>query len=83
MNIKVIYSTDPSGYAPDITEEISLPDNTCLFCLHDKRNRLLDVVVEELKNKGCNIGWYFQPLKIYVIEDVKAKRIHKLEKIFL
>ena len=83
MKLKVVFSLDSSGYAPDITEEINISDNICLYCLHDHQNRLLKVVCEELENKGYDIKWYIQIMKVYTIPlDKKTSRLNKLEQIF-
>lgn len=65
-NLKVIFSIDPTGFAQDITEEINIPSDVCLYCLHDKDNRLHNEVKNQLKYK-YDLRYYFQLMKVYVI----------------
>jgi len=37
MKVKVVFGLDPTGQDLDITEEITIPSNICLFCCHDSR----------------------------------------------
>lgn len=65
-NLKVIFSIDPTGFKQDITEEINIPSDVCLYCLHDKDNRLHNEVKNQLKYK-YDLQYYFQLMKVYVI----------------
>lgn len=67
MKIKVTFSTDPTGFTKDIKEEINIPNNVCLFCLHDKDNRLRDEVMKALEYKGYELKYFFQLMKVYVV----------------
>lgn len=65
--LKVVFSIDPTGFAQDITEEISIPNDTCLYCLHDKDNRFYNEVVKAIDNKGYDLRYFFQLMKVYYI----------------
>ena len=62
---KVTFSLDPTGFAQDITDEVVIADSTCLYCLHDKESRFLDVIKLHLELKGYDLSYYFQIMKIY------------------
>jgi hypothetical protein len=66
MTLKVTFSIDPTGLATDITDTISIPSNTCLYCLHD-RELFERVVIDCLKQKGYNVEYYIGIMKIYSI----------------
>jgi len=66
MNLEITFSIDPTGFAQDIKETIVFPKNLCLYCLHDRSNRFIDEVKKCLVNKGYDLRWYFQIMKIYV-----------------
>ena len=68
MKVKVVFWLDPTGHDLDITEEIIIPSNICLFCCHDSRlqiSRLHDEVRKALEYKGYDLRMYFSLLKIY------------------
>ena len=67
LELKVIFSVDPTGQEKDISEEIYMPNDVCLYCLHDKTNRLIDEVKISLKDKGYDLTYYFELIKIYTI----------------
>lgn len=67
MKLKVVFSIDPTGSDWDITEEIVIPKETCLYCLHDKENRLVKEVMKALEYKGYEFEFYFELMKVYVI----------------
>ena len=66
LSLKVTFSVDPTGYDQDITELISIPKDVCLYCLHDKGNRLHNEVKKALEYKGYNFIYYFKLLKVYL-----------------
>ena len=65
MALQVIFSIDPTGYDQDITEHISIQSDICLYCLHDKSNRLVDEIKKSLEDMGYDLSDYFQIMKIY------------------
>lgn len=68
--LKVSFGLDPTGMDLDITEEVIIPDNVCLYCLHDsslKINRLHDEIKKALEYKGYDTKYYFHLLKIYTL----------------
>ena len=67
FNLKVVFGIDPTGMDKDITEEIKIPSDTCLFCFHDKNSRLVSEVRKALEYKGYDLKYHFSLLKIYVI----------------
>ena len=67
MKLKVVFSIDATGHNKDIVEIIHVDMNTCLYCLHDKNNRFIDVVMGELTSRGYDLRYYFQIMKIYVV----------------
>ena len=70
MKVKVVFGVDPTGHDLDITEEIVIPSNICLFCCHDSRlqiSRLQHEVKKALEYKGYNLKYYFSLLKIYTL----------------
>lgn len=71
IKLKVVFSIDPTGMdMNDIAEEINIPSDICLFCLHDSRlkiNRLQDEVKKALEFKGYDLEHNFSLLKVYSI----------------
>lgn len=70
MKLKVVFGIDPTGFAKDITEEITIPKDVCLFCCHDYRQqiqRLHDEVRKALEYKGYDLDWHFSLLKVYTL----------------
>lgn len=71
MKLKVAFNIDPTGHEKDIIEEITISKDVCLYCLHDKDNRFYNEVKKALLNKGydfgCEFGYYFELLKVYVV----------------
>ena len=67
MTIKVTFSTDATGFEQDITEEINIPSEVCLYCLHDKDNRFHNEVKKALEYKGYDLKHFFQLMKVYVL----------------
>lgn len=68
MKLKVTFGIDPTGFDKDITEEIVIPSNVCLFCCHDSRHsisRLHNEVKKALEYKGYDLKWHFSLLKVY------------------
>ncbi len=65
VKLKVIFSIDPTGFEKDIEELILIKNETCLYCLHDKENRLINEIKTKLTNKGYDLNYYFQIMKIY------------------
>jgi hypothetical protein len=65
--LSVSFSVDPTGFAQDITEEINIPKDVCLYCLHDKENRLVKEVMKALEYKGYELIHFFQLMKVYVL----------------
>jgi hypothetical protein len=66
-NLKVTFSIDATGFAQDITEQINIPNDVCLYCLHDKDNRLHNEVKKALEYKGYDLEYFFQLMKVYVL----------------
>lgn len=70
--LKVVFRTDPTGFSKDITEEVFIPSEVCLFCCHDSRlkiSRLYDEVKKALEYKGYDLSSeyaHFELLKVYV-----------------
>lgn len=64
-NFKISFSIDPTGFDKDITEVIAINPETCLYCLHDKKNRFIKEVKNSLELKGYDLGYFFQIMKIY------------------
>lgn len=71
INLKVVFSIDPTGMElKDITEEIVIPSDVCLFCLHDANQnirRLQQEVKKALEYKGYDLTMYFNLLKVYTV----------------
>ncbi len=70
MKVRVVFGIDPTGYDLDITEEIVIPSDICLFCCHDSRlqiSRLQEEVKKALEYKGYDLKWYFSLLKVYTL----------------
>ena len=67
MKLKVTFSIDATGFAQDITEEINIPSDVCLYCLHDKDNRLRSEVMKALEHKEYELKYFFQLMKVYVV----------------
>jgi hypothetical protein len=68
--LKVTFSNDPTGMDMDITEEVLIPSNVCLYCNHDSRlhiDRIRDEVKKSLEYKGYDLDWCFTLFKAYVI----------------
>jgi hypothetical protein len=63
--LKVVFSVDSTGFDKDITEEITIPNGVCLYCLHDKDNRLVNEVKTALEDMGYDITLFFQLMKVY------------------
>lgn len=66
ITLKVIFSIDATGIDKDITEEINIPSDVCLYCLHDKDNRFYNEVKKALEYKGYNSSYFLQIMKVYV-----------------
>ncbi len=71
IKLKVVFSIDPTGMElKDITEEIVIPSDICLFCLHDVHQniyRLQQEVKKALEYKGYDFSMCFNLLKVYTI----------------
>ena len=70
MKLKVIFNNDPTGMSRDFTEEIAIPKDVCLFCLHDYKhnmNRLAKEVKTALEYKGYGFTEAFHLLKVYSV----------------
>lgn len=70
MKLRVAFNDDPTGMSKDITEEIVIPKDVCLFCLHDSRqniNRLAKEVKTALEYKGYDFTEAFHLLKVYSV----------------
>ena len=67
MKLKVIFSIDPTGIADDIEAVVNITSNNCLYCLHDKENRLLEEVKLALDDLGYQTDYYFEVMKIYAV----------------
>ena len=70
--LKVVFSIDATGGESDIIEEIFIPSDTCLYCLHDRHmtvvdNRLHNEIMTALKYKGYDLRYFFQLMKVYTI----------------
>ena len=63
--LEVIFSIDATGFSKDITEQVNISDDVCLYCLHDKENRLRNEVKKALENKGYDLRYYFQLMKVF------------------
>lgn len=70
MELKVIFSLDPTGQAQDIEQVIEIPNDTCLYCNHD-HNQNIDRFVDEIKKalelKGFDLEMWFTLFKVYTI----------------
>lgn len=71
INLKVNFSIDPTGMElKDITEEIVIPSDVCLFCLHDANHnirRLQQEVKKALEYKGYDLSRYFDLMKVHTL----------------
>lgn len=67
MNLKVVFSIDATGFEKDITEDITIPSGYCVYCLHDKHNRLNQEIKKALERKGYDLRYYFQLMKAYIV----------------
>ena len=67
MKLKVIFSLDPTGMTDDSVEIVEITLNNCLYCLHDKENRLVEEVKLALDDLGYNVDYYCEIMKIYAI----------------
>jgi len=65
--LKVVFSVDSTGFDKDITEEITIPNDVCLYCLHDKDNRLKNEVKTALEYLGYDFTFFFQLMKVYTL----------------
>lgn len=65
VKLKVIFSNDPTGSTQDIEELVFINSYVCLYCLHDKENRLINEIRALLINKGYDLRYYFEIMKIY------------------
>lgn len=65
MYLKIVFSTDATGLAKDSVEHINIPNDVCLYCLHDKNNRFHDEVKKRIEKKGYDLKHFFQIMKIY------------------
>ena len=66
IKLIIAFSNDPSGMSGEIIETISIDRNVCLYDLHDKVNRIPDLIKEKVKEIGYSVI-YFELLKVYVI----------------
>lgn len=64
IQLKVVFSSDPSGFLPVEEEKVYIPMGTCLYSLEDKRNRLCNEIKNILKDKRRDVE-YFEILKVY------------------
>jgi hypothetical protein len=67
IRLKVTFSIDATGLAPDITKNVMIPSDVCLYCLHDKENRLYDEVQKAVEAIGFDLRYYFKIMKIYIV----------------
>ena len=70
MKLKVCFGIDPTGHDVDITEEINIPFDICLYCNHDSRlqiQRLHQEVMKALEYKGYDLRNYFLLLKVHTL----------------
>lgn len=70
MRLQVTFGIDPTGMSKDITEEIIIPKDVCLFCCHDSRlkiQRLQKEVMKALEYKGYDFEYGFFLLKVYTL----------------
>ena len=67
ITLKVVFSLDATGFEQDIKEEIIIPSDTCLFCLHDKDNRFYREIKKALEYKGYDLTYFFQLMKVYSV----------------
>lgn len=68
MKLKVIFSIDPTGMDKDISEDIILPSNLCVYDFHDKKvNRFYNEVRKALEYKGYDLRYHLSILKIYTL----------------
>lgn len=73
-NIKVIFNSDPTGMSEDITKELSVPSDTCIFDFHDscfEIDRIKDMIKKLLNDDGYQLSSehedYLYILKAYLI----------------
>ena len=69
MKVKVVYTTDPTGMSKDVTEELEIT-NVCIYDYTDiatatPKLRLLETVIEILKDRDSNASMYLHIWKIY------------------
>jgi hypothetical protein len=66
--LKVVFNNDPTGMSKDITEEIKIPSNTCLYCNCEKESSLYKEIYTALllKRPDLNLQFgRFYLLKVY------------------
>ena len=67
INLKVVFSIDATGSDKDITEQIIIPNDVCVYCLHDKDNRFHNEIKKALEYKGYDLRYFFQLMKADVL----------------
>lgn len=67
ITLKAVFSIDPTGISKDITEEINIPKDVCLYCLSDKDNRFYQEVKKAIEYKGYDLSCFFQLMKVYAV----------------
>lgn len=70
MKLKVVFSIDPTGFAQDITEIITIPFGSCVLSCCTKESMLNNLVKSELETKGYDTRYFFQVMKAHVIESI-------------
>ena len=68
--LRVVFTTAKTGMDKDITEEIEISSEVCLFCYHDSRlkvDRLHDEVKLALESKEYDLECSYILWKIYTI----------------
>ena len=68
MKLRVVFTDDPTGMSKDITKEIDIPSEECLYDIHDKTNRLYNLIKTTLEYQGFDFSYFpFTLWKVYVI----------------
>jgi hypothetical protein len=67
INLNVTFSIDSTGSDKDIIEQIIIPNDVCVYCLHDKDNRFHNEIKKALEYKGYDLRYFFQLMKAYVL----------------
>lgn len=70
MKLKVVFSIDPTGFAQDITELVTIPVGTCLLSCCTKTSILTELIKSKLEAKGYNTRYYFEIMKVWETNEL-------------